>query len=357
MSTIGGELILSGALAALLLTVWAGSGAAQTGGHADHGGQPVPAAQSTPRPQAHGGHVMAPSDAAMLGVEQRGGEVLEPEVVDGVRVFSLSASVVRWAILPDVSIAAYVYNEQLPGPTIRVPAGEPFRVRLRNALPEPTTIHWHGLVPDIRYDGVPSLSQVPVEPGGEFLYELTADVSPGTYFYHSHFAADRQQPLGLFGALIVDGPEEPDVAADYTLLLAEHRVEADQVLPAMDFEGMLPNYFTINGKSYPATDVVRVKVGDRVRLRLIGAGQFIHPMHVHGGAFEIIGTDGNPVPDSARLHKDTVLVGPGERYDVLWTARRPGRWLVHCHINHHMTNDGQEVDGAGGLAMIIEAAA
>jgi FtsP/CotA-like multicopper oxidase with cupredoxin domain len=80
-------------------------------------------------------------------------------------------------------------------------------------------------------------------------------------------------------------------------------------------------------------------------------------MHIHGGPFEIIGTDGNPVPESAQLKKDTVLVGPGERYDVVWTAHEPGKWLLHCHINHHITNNGAEVNGAGGLTMVIEVAA
>jgi FtsP/CotA-like multicopper oxidase with cupredoxin domain len=67
-------------------------------------------------------------------------------------------------------------------------------------------------------------------------------------------------------------------------------------------------------------------------------------------------TDGNPVPAAARLAKDTVLVGPGQRYDVAWTARNPGKWLLHCHINHHITRDGAEVDGGGGMTMIIDVA-
>jgi FtsP/CotA-like multicopper oxidase with cupredoxin domain len=122
----------------------------------------------------------------------------------------------------------------------------------------------------------------------------------------------------------------------------------------MDFDGMLPNYFTINGKAYPATETIRMKAGETVLLRFIGTGQFIHPMHVHGGPFQIVSTDGFPVPEGAQLTKDTVLVGPGERYDVAWTATQPGTWLIHCHINHHITNNGAEVDGGGGLTMAIQ---
>ncbi len=77
-------------------------------------------------------------------------------------------------------------------------------------------------------------------------------------------------------------------------------------------------------------------------------------MHVHGGPFTIVETDGNPVAPMARIQKDVVNVGPGERYDVIWEAGEPGRWLVHCHIPHHTTNDNVEVEGGGGLTMLID---
>ena len=123
----------------------------------------------------------------------------------------------------------------------------------------------------------------------------------------------------------------------------------------MLMEGGLPNFFTINGKAYPETEPIRMRVGERVRVRFIGTNNnFVHPMHIHGGSFEIVETDGNPVPAGARLLKDTVNVGPGERWDVIWTARRPGKWLLHCHIPHHTTNDNVEEDGGGGLMTIID---
>jgi FtsP/CotA-like multicopper oxidase with cupredoxin domain len=76
-------------------------------------------------------------------------------------------------------------------------------------------------------------------------------------------------------------------------------------------------------------------------------------MHLHGQPFKIVATDGNPVPEVAQLTKDTVLVGPGERYDIEFMARASGRWLFHCHINHHTTNNGVEEQGGGGLTMVI----
>jgi manganese oxidase len=243
----------------------------------------------------------------------------------------------------------------VPGPLLRVSQGDRVRVRFTNGLPEPTTIHWHGLILDNGMDGAGEVTQPPIAAGASFTYEFTA-TQAGTYFYHTHTAADRQQALGLYGALIVD-PQGGQKTYDqeYIVELGEWTVQENgQNIASMNQVGMLPNYFTINGKAYPATETVRVRVGERVRFRFIGTGQFIHPMHIHGGPFEIVETDGNPVPPGARLLKDTVLVGPGERYDVEWLAQRPGKWLLHCHINDHLTNNGAEVDGGGGLTMIIE---
>jgi FtsP/CotA-like multicopper oxidase with cupredoxin domain len=307
------------------------------------------------------GHDMSPVDvsgAPLAGSDARGNQLLEPRLRDGVKEFELSAGVVRWNILPDVEVGAYAYNGQVPGPLIRVQPNDRVRIRVRNELPEATTVHWHGFILPTEQDGVPELSQPPIPPGGEHVYEFDVPDTPGTYFYHTHFSADRQQPLGLYGALIIDEPVgSPDVAREHVITLGEWTVVGGETYPAMQLEDMLPNYFTFNGKSYPVTETVEAEIGDRILFRLIGTGQFTHPIHIHGGPFQIVATDGNPVPEGTRFTKDTVLVGPGERYDVVWSARNPGRWLLHCHINHHVTNDGAEVDGGGGMTMIIDVAA
>jgi FtsP/CotA-like multicopper oxidase with cupredoxin domain len=208
-------------------------------------------------------------------------------------------------------------------------------------------------------DGAAEVTQRPIEPGETFAYEFTAGQA-GTYFYHSHKEPDRQQGLGMYGALIVD-PKDParDAAYDYdhemVVQLQEWLERDGYTYPAMTMEGALPNYFTLNGKSYPETETVNMAVGERLRIRFIGSNNnFVHPMHVHGGPFEIVETDGNPVPEQARLLKDTVNVGPGERYDVVWEALEPGEWLIHCHIPHHTTNDNAEQEGGGGLMAVIK---
>lgn len=288
------------------------------------------------------------------GVGARGDRRLEPRVVDGVKEFTLRASVIRWSILDDLAVGAYAFNEQVPGPRLELVQGDRVRITVENELREPTSVHWHGLDVPNEMDGASGVTQPAIAPGASFRYEFTVDQA-GSYFYHSHTRADRQQALGLSGAVIVAPVQpEPAVAADIVLQLQEWTVRDGYTFPSMPMEGLMPNFFTINGKSWPETESVKVRVGDEVRLRFIGNGAFAHPMHVHGGPFRIVATDGNPVPPAAQLLKDTVNVAPGERYDVIWTARKPGRWLVHCHINHHTTNDGAEEAGGGGLTMAID---
>lgn len=292
----------------------------------------------------------APSDA-------RGDQPLEPRVENGVKVFDLEASVIKWNILPDVQVTAYAFNRQVPGPRIRITEGDRVRVNVTNRLPEATTVHWHGLILPNAMDGPAEITQQPIRPGETYAYEFTAK-QHGTYFYHSHREPDRQQALGLYGAFIID-PKDPAARPaydiEYTVQLQEWLHREGYTFPAMMMEGALPNYFTINGKAYPATETIRMKVGQKLLIRFVGShNNFVHPMHVHGGPFTVVATDGNPLPPTARYEKDTISVGPGERYDVVWPAREPGKWLIHCHMPHHTTNNNVEVRGAGGLTMLID---
>ena len=292
----------------------------------------------------------APADA-------QGDQPLQPRVENGVKVFDLDVSVIKWNILPYKQVMAYAFNRQVPGPRIRVTQGDRVRINVTNHLPEATSVHWHGLIVPNAMDGPADITQKPIEPGQTYVYEFTTQQA-GTYFYHSHKEPDRQQSLGMYGALIIDPKDSPSAPAydmEYTIQLQEWLEREGYTYPAMLMEGGLPNFFTINGKAYPSTDTIQMTVGQKVRLRFIGSSNnFVHPMHVHGGPFTIIATDGNLVPAGAQIQKDTVDVGPGERYDVIWTAREPGKWLIHCHIGHHTTNNNVEEQGGGGLTMLID---
>jgi hypothetical protein len=291
------------------------------------------------------------------GMDTRGNTPLEPQIENGVKVFNLEVSVIRRHILPNVSVDAFAYNGQIPGPQIRVTQGDHVRIVVHSQLPESTTVHWHGLVLPNKMDGPAFITQEPIRTGDSYAYEFTPDQA-GTFF-HSHDHPDRQQGLGLYGAFIID-PREPErdgpkADLEYVIQLQEWLLREGLTYPAMLMEGALPNYFTINGRAYPSTDVIHMKVGQTVKLRFIGtSNNFIHPMHVHGGPFTVVARDGVTLSLAARYDADTINLGPGQRYDVIWPARRPEKWLVHCHIPHHTENDNVEQNGGGGLMMLID---
>lgn len=333
----------------------------------DMGGSPSPSPSSSPAAGSGGpstgmpgmgatGGLMAdepvPTDGAVPATETMGLQPL-PYTLDGqTKVFELTAKPVFWKINAETQVTALSYNGTVPGPLIRVTEGDRIRVVFKNELTTPTSVHWHGQFVPSDMDGVaqPELSQKPVQPGETFTYEFEAKPA-GTFMYHSHVDTDTQINAGLFGGLIVDPKGwdaiKPDV--DATLILNEWRVIDGVTYPAMPSMGE-PNFFTINGKTYPDIPTINVKKGDRVRLRFVGAGQFEHPMHLHGSGFKIVATDGFPVPAAAQLTKDTIPVHPGERFDVEFVADNPGKWALHCHIVHHTTNDDVE---PGGLLMVI----
>jgi FtsP/CotA-like multicopper oxidase with cupredoxin domain len=292
----------------------------------------------------------APADA-------RGDQPLAPRMEGTVKTFDLEISTIEWNILGDARVMSYVFNRQIPGPRIAITEGDRVRFNVSNHLSEETTVHWHGLILPNDQDGAGEFTQEPIQPGESYTYEFTA-TQAGTFFYHSHSHVDRQQTLGMYGALIISPrvrQAEPAYDRELVVQMQEWTFKDGYTFPSMPMEGSFPNFFTINGKSFPETETVRIRKGERLLVRFIGSHtSFVHPMHIHGGPFEIIETDGYPAPEGARFTKDTVNIGPGERYDVIWTAREPGKWLLHCHISHHQTNDNREDKGGGGLMLIIE---
>ena len=265
---------------------------------------------------------------------------------DNVKEFQLSAEPKRWVYGKDESILAWGYNGQVPGPEIRVTEGDKVRIIFKNNLPKSTTIHWHGIDVPNNQDGVPGVTQEPIKPGETFTYEFVAKPS-GTRFYHTHGTSHsdeaQQLDMGLSGAFIIEPKIKEIYDKEYTLLLDEWEVLPDGSNAAlmsgehnMITHSMNYNLFTINGKAFPYTETINVKQGDKVLIRLINVGSStIHPMHLHGQSFKIVSTDGNPVPKEAQLTKDTLLIAPGERYDIEVIANNPGNWILHCHELHH----------------------
>jgi len=287
----------------------------------------------------------------------RGGVPLRGIRRNGALEFTLDARPVWWRIFGKQRLVAWAYNGIVPGPEIRVANGERVRIRFTNRLPEETTIHWHGIGVPNSQDGVPGVTQETIKPGEDHTYEFTARPAGdprggGTFLYHAHVDEDRQMSVGLYGTFIIDPARPgPRYAVDRTLVVSEWTADAatGRTRGAMQMEGMFPNFFTINGKSFPDTEKINVPAGKRVLLRLVNAGQFAHPLHLHGTAFRIVARDGHPSGD--RGLRDTVTLESGERADIAFTLPK-GKWILHCHIGHHATNDG---DGPGGLLTLVEA--
>lgn len=261
-----------------------------------------------------------------------GATELEWRMVDGVRVFELTCRNVDWEVTPGKVEKAMAYNGIVPGPTLRVVEGQPVRVDVRNELDQSTAVHWHGQRVPNAMDGVPFVTQPPIQPGDSFSYEFTPGPF-GSHMYHSHHNATEQVGKGMLGALLVEPAnraDEPAYDKDYLYILNDSL-----------------GGFTINGKGFPATAPYTAALGERVRFRFMNEGQMVHPIHLHGLTFEIFARDGYPLPQPFRC--DTITVAPGERWDAIVVADNPGLWAFHCHILSH----AESPQGMFGMVSVL----
>jgi manganese oxidase len=254
---------------------------------------------------------------------------------NGVKMFHLIAEPVKRKIHPTKTIDVWGYNGTCPGPTIQVMQGDRVRIIVDNHLPEATSMHWHGFEIPNDMDGVPRVVEDPIPPGGRFVYEFTLH-QEGTYFYHSHMA--MQEMLGMLGAFIMHPKKtyRPRADKDFLIMLQEYSVLPNETVPnTMNMEF---NWLVFNGKAGPAITPMIVRLGDRVRIRMINLGMDHHPIHLHGNTFYITGTEGGRAPVSTWRLENTVLVGVAQARDVEFDAKYPGDWMLHCHLPHHMMN-------------------
>ncbi len=251
------------------------------------------------------------------------------------KVFRLKAAPLKQKIIPCKTIDVWGYNGSSPGPTIQVTQGDRVRILVENALPESTSMHWHGLEVPIEQDGVPFISQKPIAPGETYSYEFTVH-QEGTFFYHAHSA--MQEMIGLLGMFIAHPqiPHTPHADHDFGIVLQEWAVLPNNSVP--NTANMEFNWLTMNGVCAPMTTPLVVRLGSRVRLRFVNLGMDHHPIHLHGNQFVITGTEGGRAPESTWYPTNTVLVGVAQAKVVEFDAKYPGAWMIHCHLPHHMMN-------------------
>jgi FtsP/CotA-like multicopper oxidase with cupredoxin domain len=290
-----------------------------------------------PEPIAPDAAPRAPGPPGQPRVVTPNGSTLPFREVDGVKVGHLVVESFQHEFAPGLVAEVWGYNGSTPGPTIEATEGDRLRIYVTNRLPEPTTVHWHGLLLPNGMDGVAGLTQKPIPIGETYMYEFVARL-PGTYMYHSHYDEMTQIALGNVGMFIVHPKKVrgPRVDRDFVLMAHEWKITAGARRPdpnAMsDF-----NVLTFNGKAFPATDSLVVGRGERVRIRLGNLGPMDHhPIHIHGLSFKVTATDGGFVPESAQYPETTVLVPVGSTRVIEFVPEDLGDWAMHCHMTHHV---------------------
>jgi FtsP/CotA-like multicopper oxidase with cupredoxin domain len=278
----------------------------------------------------------APPKGPYAPVTTPDGSTMPWVLKDGAKEFHIVAEPVKREFAPGMVVDCWGYNGQTPGPTIEVVEGDRVRLFVTNKLPEPTSMHWHGVLLPNGMDGVAGLVQPHIQPGETYVYEFTLR-QHGTLMYHPHSDEMVQMAMGMMGFFVVHPRLGERVERDFAIFLAEWAIPPGTSRPnpavMLDF-----NTFTFNGRAWPGTAPLVAKKGDRVRVRLANLTMDSHPIHIHGHRFQVTGTDAGPIPPSARFSENTVNVPVGATRDFEFVADNPGDWVLHCHKSHHTMN-------------------
>ncbi|MGE0125291.1 MAG: multicopper oxidase family protein [Vicinamibacterales bacterium] len=240
----------------------------------------------------------------------------DPRVVE----VHLTAQVADVEVAPGQRVRAWTYNGGLPGPLITGKVGDRLIVHFTNQLDEPTTIHWHGLRVPIEMDGVPGISQPEVKTGETFTYDFVLrDAS--LYWYHPHVMSAAQVGYGLYGALLVEDPDDGVGIADtLTLVLSDIGFDKSGTLEPADSGGSAGMVFgregatvLVNGRVRPT---LKARAGAPQRWRIVNAAKsrFFY-LDLDGQTFTVIGQDGGL--QERPVTSDILLITPGERMDVV----------------------------------------
>jgi manganese oxidase len=305
-------------------------------------------------------------------------KVVAPDSIErtgATRRFTLTLGTANVEPLGGHRVSVRAVNGQSPGPVLRATEGDDVEIIVVNKLPQPTSIHWHGVPVDFVMDGAATISQAPIAPGAQFTYRWIAPQA-GTYMYHSHY---HDMELDSVNGLIVIDPQRPGHAPQYDheaaimitslpwekargheaqAVLADSMMtssmsmnpKADPIPDMGDPMGRMDmaEYWCFNGKTFPATDPIDVRMGQTVRVRFGNLTGMTHPIHMHGHWFRWIAQDGSPLPEPQIVN--TVAINPGQTIDIDFVANNPGVWPLHCHILAHMVDNH---DMMAGLMTVI----
>jgi FtsP/CotA-like multicopper oxidase with cupredoxin domain len=255
----------------------------------------------------------APSDAAAAHDHAR--EAATPDPGRSVVRVELDAREIEWAFTPQGDTRAWGYGGQVPGPVIEAQVGDVLEVRFTNRLREPTSIHWHGLRLPAAMDGTDMVQQ-PIAPGDSFTYRFRLP-DAGTFWYHPHVDETTQVERGLYGALIVRGPGEPELDGERVLVLDDVALDGDgQIKPPgwwiEQHDGRQGGTRLVNGRQEPELTMAAGQV-ERWRIVNAASARYVR-LSIGGRPFTILGTDGGLI--EAPVAVQEVLLVPGDRIDL-----------------------------------------
>ena len=246
----------------------------------------------------------------------------DPNVVE----IELEARITEMELVPGTLTPVWTYGGKLPGPLVRAKLGDRVIVHFKNSLPEATSIHWHGLRISNDMDGVPGVTQDPVEAGGEFLYDFVVR-DAGTFWYHPHINSAAQVGWGMYGPMIVEDPSDPDVfGEELVLLLSDMSLDEQGQFQPTDSGGKFGDLFgregsvlLVNGKVQPR---LKVRTGKQQRWRVINAARSrYYALRLPDHEFVHLGGDGGLAERATEVYR--VQLVPGERADIVFTPSDP----------------------------------
>lgn len=250
--------------------------------------------------------------------------ILPIQTFAGQGTLRLKAEAVTQQILPDGNAATSMlgFNGSMPGPELRVRRGERITIDVENGLDEGTAVHWHGIRLENKMDGVPMLTQDLINPADTKTYSFLPP-DAGTYWYHSHYISHEQVARGMMGPLIVEDDIPPDVDHDITVLLSDWQMGEDGGLSdeftdmhSIAHGGYMGNF----ARGFLSKE--QVKVGDRVRFRLINAAtNRIFTTSISGVTGSILALDGMPLPEPRPLTE--LVLAPAQRADLIVDVAGP----------------------------------
>jgi suppressor of ftsI len=329
----------------------------------DHRTMSMPIPMPPGMPMMPGLVGLAPNVSSFLpgaGIDPMSVPAVKPSSVARLKngdTLDLTAMLVRRTVRGHAFVM-YGFNGEVPGPLIRVPQNATITVRFHNRIDLPSSVHWHGLRLENKYDGVPGVTQAEVPPGGSFVYKVHFP-DAGVYWYHPHVREDIEQPMGLFGNMLVDSPDRnyySPVNQEQALMFDDLLVNADSLIPfgkeAPDFAlmGRVGNVLLVNGETRYS---LNARAGEVVRFYLTNvASSRTYNISFGGAQIKVVASDQSRFEHEALV--PSVILAPAERYVVDVRFDHPGSYaLINAvqAINHYKGEFEQEVDTLGTVTV------